>query len=77
MAPNHNLELCLNVQWRQYWGAHLLDKSLVHIQASIGQPLHCIKAGTLVSKIMDYHKQQRQKTKAMISMYNGMEYFQT
>jgi hypothetical protein len=55
----------------------LLDKSLVHIQASIGQPLHCIKAGTLVSKIMDYHKQQRQKTKAMISMYNGMEYFQT
>jgi len=58
-------------------GAHLSDKSLVHIQASIGLPLHCIKAGTLVSKIMDYHKQQHQKTKAMISMYNGMEYFQT
>ena len=57
-------------------GAHLSDKSLVHIQASIKQPLHCIKAGTLVSK-MDYHKQQSQKSKAMISMYDGMEYFQT
>ena len=76
IAPNHNLELCLNVQRRQYRGAHLSDKSLVHIQASSKQHLHCIKAGTLVSK-MDYHKQQSQKSKAMISMYDGMEYFQT
>ena len=61
MASNHNLELCLNVQQRQYWGAHLLDKSLVHIQASIEQPLHYIKAGILATKIVINNKVKRLK----------------